>query len=179
MNSQQDRRLLMLKHGLNVPSYVVNPNTTYKEDTVTFLKEKFFDCPYLTFLAKKGDKVKEYDEEALRDAFQKSIVMEQNGYTVWIAEGVICLYTGTVWARKDGSGKFKYGGSSRRARTNFTDSESITNIREKIIARRVVTFARKLKIEAVAVDFGWAFTFVGELNERIIFFDYLPLEDFS
>jgi len=178
MNSRQDRHLLMLEHGLNVPAFVVNPSTVYKENTVTFLKEQFYGCPDLTFLAKKEDVVKEYDEEALRDAFQKSVVLEQSGYTVWIAEGVSCVYTGTIWARKDGSGKLKYR-RGRRGRFEFTDSESIKNLREKIIVRRVAAFAKKAGFEAVSVDFGWAYTFVGELNERIIFFDFLPLENFS
>lgn len=177
MNSRQDRYSLMLEHGLNVPDYVINPSTAYKEDTVTFLKERFFGCPYLTFLAKKEGVVKEYDEEALRDAFQKSVVLEQSGYTVWIVEGFICEYTGTLWARKDGSGKFKYRNGAKK-KVVFTDSEDIKNLREKIIARRVVSFAQKAKFDAVMVDFGWASSFLGKLNERIVFFDFLPLKDF-
>lgn len=178
MNSRQDRLTSMLECGLNVPSYVLNPSAVHKEDTVTFLKEHFFGCPYLTFLAKKGDVVREYDEEFLRDAFQKSVVLEQSGHTVWIAEGVDCEYTGTIWARKDGSGKFKYGRGFRR-KVAFTDGENIKNLRERVIARRVISFAQKLRVEAVAVDFGWATSFVGELNEKIVFFDFLPLKDFS
>lgn len=175
MVSRQDKYLLMLEHGLNVPDFVVNPSSKHKSDTMTFLKTVFYHCPHVTFLAKKDWKVREYDEEALRDAFQKSIVLEQSGYTVWIAEGINCEHTGTVRVRNDGSGKIKYTMAQSWKKFTFTDCEALEKIRDRMIIRRVARFVTEMQLQAVVMDFCWSKTFVGKLNERIVFLDYQEL----
>ena len=183
MNSRIERWLLMLSHGLNIPDYVENPCRKHRTDTASFLKETFYGYPYVIFLAddKKGKSL-EFDRTSLNDAFARATFCEskEGGKydRVWIAEGVECEYTGSVWVYKNLSGKIRYMGN-KSDRYEFGYVESIKDLRDRIIVRRVNEFLQKSSFSGVQVDFGWAKYFTGKLNEKIIFFDFEPLENSS
>lgn len=166
----------MLAREVNIPDYIENPYTKHENNTLLFLKEVFFGYPSVIFLAESETDYQDYDTRNLSNVLLAAAALEEKGYTVWVAEGIDCEYSGSIWLWKDGSGKFKCRGSKKRD-YRFRDFEGIKDIIERIIVRRVDSFLQQTEFNGVQMDFGWSKYFLGKFNERIVFFDYAKLEN--
>lgn len=178
-SSKIDRLKLMSKHGLNVPTFIENPSKTYKSNTFAVLKEVFTSCLGVSFYAKGNNQVTEIEFNKLSSAFASAVALEIKGWTTWISEIVPCIYTGTIWVDICATGKIKWDEDGSIHRLVFQNVESIHSVKQKIMVRRVFKFLLGVGWRAVKVDFGWAEGFCGELSEKIVFFDFLPLESIS
>lgn len=176
-----ERMQLMVQCGLNVPDYVENVYTQYDQGSVAFLREKFGDSRvrYLSNAPGK-DVVTEMVYNWADRAYDSCVAIEPHGHTTWIMDDDICCeYEGTVRVNKRGSGMIKYDGMFK-GKFRFQDFEVIPEIRHKIIVRRVYKFLKENAwMSAIIMDFGWAKEFCGSQNEKIVFFDFMPLLDFS
>lgn len=180
MRTRIKRWLLMLEKGLNIPDYVENPCRKNKNNTVSFLKEVFHGYPFVMVLSEKAASEIIHDRTTIGNAITIAAFLEdeEQDYRVWVAEGVDCEYTGSVWVYQDGSGKLRYAGI-KSAKYNFSNVETIRDLKDRIIVRRVHEFVKSTEFGGVQMDFGWAKHFIGKTNERIVFFDFSPLEKSS
>lgn len=177
-SSKIDRLKLMAEHGLNIPVFIENPHKNFGLSTFAVLKSTFMGCPKVSFYAKGNNQITEMEYNNLSSAFASSVALETKGWVVWISEVVPCVYSGTIWVDSRATGKMKWDEGSTR-KTTFQNVETISSVRHKIIVRRVFNFLLQMHWKAVKIDFGWATTFCGERSERIVFFDFLPLESIS
>lgn len=176
--SRMDRLLFLYECGLNIPDYVENPYKKHRSSTRMFLKEVFRDCFYITLLAKRADQITELEGQTINSVLLSTSVLESDNFDVWLLEGIECEWSGSIWIYEDGSGCIKAKGSKSFSR-KFTHYESTTDVVEKSILRRVYSFMKEAGYFGVHIDYGWAKTFGGKLNEKIVFFDFLPLEKSS
>ena len=175
-----DRMRLMSLHGLNVPDFVENVHTQYDQNSIAFLKNKFGDSR-VRYLSNVSGKDVETDMacSGVASAYTNCVSLERKGYTTWImSDDIFCEYEGTIWVDKRGVGKMKWLDDAYYKLT-FQNVENILNTRHKIIVRRVFKFLLAMKWKAVKIDFGWAEDFCGELSERIVFLDFLSLDNIS
>jgi len=175
LTSRIDRVLFLSEYRLNVPDYVENPYKAHKSNTRLFLQSVFRGYPFVTLLAKKGDQVTELEEQSINSALLSTSVLESDEFKVWLLEHIECEWFGSIWIYKDGSGHIKAKGS-KLVDKKFMNYEYVEDIVEKSILRRVYAFIEKAGFFGVCVDYGWAKDFCGKLNEKIVFFDFLPLE---
>jgi hypothetical protein len=174
-----ERMKLMVLHELNVPDYVENIYTQYGKNAGAFLTGRFKDVSRVRFLSNVPGEDVETDISFMNmSSACGSCSVERDGHTTWLmCDDILCEYEGTIWLNRRGAGKLKYKGMFED-RVVFQDFESLTSTRHKIIVRRVFKFLMENSwMNAIAMDFGWAREFCGSKSERIIFFDFLPIEE--
>lgn len=161
------RFLTLAEWGFNVPFFVVNPNTNWKDGTYQFLIEHFKRPKTLTILATKKDGALYRPYVPLRTVFVDTVVLEHK-YEVIIMEDVDCEFRGYVTFNLDGTGEYNL---LKEPPVRFSIVELIEGAKMRCVIRILSKIIEKVK-EPVVVQFGWAKKFCGVNKSRLVVFDY-------
>lgn len=162
-----NRFLTLAEWGFNVPLFVVNPNTNWKDGTYQFLIEHFKRPKTLTILATKKDGSLHRPCLPLRTIFVDTVVLEHK-YEVIIMEDVPFEFNGYVTFNLDGTGEYNL---LKEPPVQFTVCELIVNTKMRCIIRILSKIIEKVK-EPVVIHFCWAKDFCGVNKSRLVVFDY-------
>lgn len=167
---QVDRFLKLVEWGFNVPLFVMNPNTNWKDDTYQFLIEHFKRPKTLTILAsrKDGDVSLYQPSLPLRTVFVDIVVLEHR-YEVIVMEDIACEFSGHVEIHDDGTGEYCLSGERP---VRFSVTELIESVKMRCIVRILSNLPEKAG-GAVSIQFAWAKRFCGVNKSRLIVFDYI------
>jgi len=166
---QVDRFLQLVEWGFNVPLFVVNPNSSWKNGTFQLLIEHFQRPKTLTILAaqKDGSSSLHRPNLPLGSIFVESVVLEHK-YKVIVMEDVSYEFKGWVRFDLDGTGEYSI---SKKQPVRFSTVELVESVKMRCIVRILTAILEKVK-EPVVVQFCWAKKFCGVKNSRLIVFDY-------